>query len=177
MKDIDKLLSAYNKLEQEFMKQKEELEKLKSEQQMGKIWKPIKVGDVYYYIDRYSGVGCAKIDDIHDLEIADYDIKCGNCYLTREQAEFEANREKYTRLFRQCVEQHSEPLDWKKLKQEKWYIYYDYVNDIIRFEYYETSKDLFTIYASSEKVLREAIQFIGEDNFKKYILEVEDVKD
>lgn len=34
-------------------------------------------------------------------------------------------------------------------------------------------KDAFQIYASSKQILQDAIEFVGEENFKKYILEVE----
>lgn len=161
----------------ELMKKGEEIiAKYKSKEQengkmpKGEIWKPAK--DEEYWsvgIDGFVFLG------VNSGTQVDKDcILFGNAYSTQEKAEFEANREKYTRLFRQYVEQHSEPLDWEDDYQEKWYVYLSGDKKDICFDYNTLCPDAFQIYASSKEVLQEAIEFVGESNFKKYALEVED---
>ena len=87
--------------------------------------------------------------------------------------EFEAQREKYTRLFRQYVEQHSELLDWGNREQSKYSLYYEHYDKQIQYWNNTTCQHVGSIYASSTQVLQEAIEFVGEDNVKKYILECE----
>ena len=135
----------------------------------GKIWKP-EESEEYYYLN-----GCGYTRDIYtESEIDLIEVANGNCYSTKEKAEFEANREKYTRLFRQYVEQHSEPLDWKDDEQEKYSVYYNYSIKKLEFGYYYSYRDVSTIFASSIEVLKEAIDYVGEDNIKKYILEIKE---
>lgn len=91
--------------------------------------------------------------------------------------EFEIQREKFTRLFRQYIKQNDhycDILDFLDYSEPKYFIYYNGATEEIEIgEDYEEKK-AFQVYASNEKVLREAIDFIGEENIKKYILEIED---
>lgn len=161
-------------LEQQIAELKEELKKPDGKIPVGKIWKP-KRDERYYY--NYHGTeiewhnnDCCKIDN--QL------IDSGNCYPTREKAEFEAQREKYTRLFRRYVEQHSEPLDWNNQYQSKYCIVYNHKGQNMEYlEWGVVSEFLLGgTYASNKEVLQDAIDFVGEDNVKKYILEIEESK-
>jgi len=145
-----------------------ELQKQINEMKREKIWKPLR-GETYFYVDND---GTIEEDDNNELRIDLDKMNVGNCYQTEEKAEFEANREKYTRLFRQYVEQHTEPLDWKNINQDK-YSVYSSVGEGFYISPVATIKNAFQIYASSDEILRNAIEFVGEENFKKYILEVE----
>ena len=161
-------------LEKRVCELKEELEDLKEKEvKKGKIWKP-KCNEKYwaYCYDlqdvAFDEYGTAL--DEEDGKKEDDLIDRGLVYPTEKKAEFEANREKYTRLFRQYVEQHSEPLDWENDDQEKLCVCYNYKTQEILYQKDYRLKTAFTIYASSKEVLQEAIDFVGEDNFKKYIL-------
>ena len=90
---------------------------IKTETPKSEIWKP-KKGDIFWYIDSVGKVFSGEC-------FSDLELVAGNMFPTEKKAEFEAQREKYTRLFRQYVEQHSEPLDWKDCDKEKWYVYYN----------------------------------------------------
>ena len=155
-------------LEKQLIELKEELGKKDGKMSIGEIWKP-KKNEEYYFDCIYGTTGsyCNELSYV-DTEL----MQVGNCYPTREKAEFEAKREKYTRLFRQYVEQHSEPLDWNNYNKRKYCVYYDH--ECQKMGYWEDYKCscLSVIYASSKEVLQEAVDFVGEDNVKKYILEI-----
>lgn len=137
---------------------------IKTEKPKGEIWKP-KVGKIYYYIDYAGNVFSGEC-------YSNVELVAGNMYPTEEKAQFEANREKYTRLFRQYVEQHSEPLNWKDCDKEKWCVSYNHIWDRLL---YQKDYDIqgMDIYGSSEEVMREAVEFVGVENMKKYVLGVE----
>lgn len=145
-----------------------ELEKCENEQVLS-VWKP-KENEKFYYILCDGGIYGDKFDsaNLQNSEI----VHIGNYYKTEEEAEFEAQREKFTRLFRKYVKEHSEPLDWENFEQEKWYCAYNYLFSRIEYHSVYSYQHTFQIYASSKEILQDAIKFIGEDNFKKYILEV-----
>lgn len=157
-----------SELEKQLVELKGELEKEDSKMPVGEIWKPEENEE--YYFNYFDG-----LTDYYRNEFDNEDtmlMQIGNCYHTREKAEFEANREKYTRLFRQYVEQHSEPLDWKNSNEKKYTLYYEYIGKKIKYDNFSVCRYFSTIYASSEEVLKEAVDFVGEENVKKYILEI-----
>lgn len=163
------LENKISELEKQIIELKDELEKENSKIPVGEIWKP-KTGEKYYYTICDGTTDMTTVHYICDFNTQLMNI--GNCYPTEEKAEFEANREKYTRLFRQYVEQHSEPLDWNNYEQFKFCIYYDNENQRILCWESCVFSVLSSIYASSKEVLQDAVDFIGEENVKKYILEV-----
>ena len=137
------------------------------EKTKGAIWKP-KEWEQFWYIGANSGVNTLEFHD----EYVDL-VECGNAFNSKEKAEFEANREKYTRLFRQYVEQHSEPLDWSDGSFNKWCVYYDWQVDTIGYDNVCCMKGM-GVCGSSAEVMREAVEFVGEEYVKRYILSVEE---
>ena len=127
------------------------------------IWEP-KKGDTYWYIDYAGKVFSGEC-------FGNLELVSGNMYPTEEKAQFEANREKYTRLFRQYVEQHSEPLDWSDDNQAKWCVDYDHSRGKICFDNIEEWQGM-EVYGSSKEVMQEAVDFVGEENMIKYVLGV-----
>lgn len=165
----EELQNKISELEETLWHLQEELEDMEEkEAEKGKIWKP-KENEKFYAITRLG-----KVVEIDDQYLLDLYTSIGNCYPTKEKAEFEANREKYTRLFRQYVEQHSEPLDWDDEEQNKCFCAYDYNCGNIEYRYNCTAKAAFAIYASSKEVLQEAIDFIGKKNFLEFVMEVKE---
>lgn len=166
----EELQNKISELEKMLCELQDELEDMEEkEAQKGKIWKP-EYREEYWYIN-FDGKIYKEANNEVNVDRAI--INLGNCYPTKEKAEFEANREKYTRLFRQYVEQHSEPLDWEDEEQRKYYCYYSLITGEIFYDFGLINQNTFQIYASSEEVLKEAIDFIGEDNFKRFILQLE----
>ena len=157
------------KIEQ-LQKQLDELKKVKVEETKKK-WIPAE-NELYYFVE--SNLDIYNADNTNRSFFDIPRIEIGNCFETKEQAQFIADKIKYTLMFKNYVEEHSEPIDWNDREQKKWCIYYDYVANEITFCYAEHFKNQGTIYASSEEILKNAIEYVGEDNVKKYILEVED---
>jgi hypothetical protein len=171
------LNNKISELEKQIAELKEQLKKKPDDKMpVGERWKP-KENEKYYYIDYgYSDDTLGNDIDVSDNTFDEVDnrlVESGNCYPTREKAEFEAQREKYTRLFRQYVEQHSESFNWNNKNQAKYSLYYDHDCKQILISQALTFQQMGSIYASSVEVLKEAIDFVGEDNVKKYILECE----
>lgn len=133
----------------------------------GEIWKP-KNGDAFCYIDD-KGSPC------YDECLCDCDseiVKQGNYYKTIDEARFMSNVQKYTNLFRKYVEEHSEPLNWRDTSMKKYFLAWNY-KDKDFFMYLDTCmKAQGIVYASSIDILKDAIEFVGEDNVKKYVLGV-----
>lgn len=159
MNELEKLKQQL----EEISKRIAELEKPKKE-----IWMP-EVGEDFWYITDTGSVADACYDkDAFDDEVCDW----GNFFKTEAEAEYQANVQKYTNLFRKYVEEHSEPLDWGCDDQDKFYSYYDYRNCKIYFDCVCRYKRQGTIYASSKEVLEDAISFVGKENVIKYVLGV-----
>ena len=137
---------------------------LKEETPKGEIWKP-EEGEACWTVGKYGNV----FKEYGNTLL----IENGNCYPTEKKAQFEAQREKYTRLFRQYVEQHSEPLDWSDVRQEKWYVFYDWELKRICFNYICGEQGM-EVYGSSEEVMQDAIDFVGRENYLRYVLGVQD---
>lgn len=64
--------------------------------------------------------------------------------------------------------------DWKDNDILKYYAYYDYDSNIVDIDGGIYFKFQGTIYSKSKEKIENFIEEIGEDNFKKYILEVEE---
>lgn len=156
------------KIEQ-LQKQLDELKNVKVEETKTK-WKP-KIEEEFYYINEIIEV----VNDCNDnFNIDKKHIEIGNCFKTKEEAQFVADKIKYTLMFKHYVEEHSEPIDWENAKQEKWCICYNYVANDIQFDCDFKHKSQGTVYASSEQILKDAIEYVGEDNVIKYVLGVEE---
>lgn len=78
----------------------------------------------------------------------------------------------YTARYKNYIEEHSEPIDWGNKNQLKYSTYYDLDGKEIRFEDTYSFINQGSIYASSEQIIKDAINEIGEDNFKKYVLRI-----
>lgn len=159
-------------LQQKIVDMEKQLAELKKELEKKDkgIWKP-EVGEVYYSIDEKceeyvkNNYGACRDEKI---------FECGNYFKTKEEAERMANYLKYTNLLRKYVEEHSEPLDWNNSNQKKYFSYYEYQTKRINTEWCHSARGQGAIYASSKEVLKEAIDFVGEENIKKYIFGIEE---
>lgn len=157
-------------LQQKIVDMEKQLAELKKELEKKDkgIWKPA-TGEKYYYLSTYGVVN-------HELNTTDTDyakVEFGNYYKTKEEAEKMATYLKYTNLLRKYVEEHSEPIDWGN-DEPKYSIWYDTDRNIFHTEGDDCYPQQGTIYASSEEVLKEAIDFVGEENIKKYIFGIEE---
>lgn len=154
---------------EELQKQIDDLKNIKIEGKQKK-WKPA-LGEIYYNIGYDGSVDKFAFDDTS----FDNDcVKLGNCFATREEAQFVADKIKYTQMFKGYIEEHSTTLDWRDSEPNKCYIYYDYEDNAIGYDNEYNWRTQGTIYASSEQILQDAVAYVGEDNVKKYVLGVEE---
>lgn len=132
-----------------------------------KVWKPEKN---YWLIDNSGVCNFNYNDDSTDKFL--YNI--GNCFKTKEEAEFAVEKLKVITEFKRfALENNKCELDWNDEFQEKYSIYYNVKKRKIDIEYWCIYKEN-TIYFSSKEIAERAIKAIGEDRLKKYYFEVED---
>lgn len=146
----------------------------KANKPKNKAWKP-EIGERYCYIrcdtwDMINRYNCN--DDSFDKNC----YKIGNCFRTKEEAEFALEKQKViTELKRFALENNEYELDWNDNEKSKYFIVYNHLRNEIRIEslcYMKYGGN--NIYFSSMEVARKAIETIGEDRLKKYYLEVND---
>lgn len=130
----------------------------KANKPQSKLWKP-KTNETYYSIH------CDG--DIHeftnwDKDSTDKTFAIGNCFRTREEAEFAVERLKVIQELREFAESNPmSPYD------SKWCLYYNTEKDIVSFCYnYHTLYS--DIYFTSKKNALKAIETVGADRIKKY---------
>lgn len=154
-----------DKIIKELQEKLAEAEKIK----VDKCWKPKYNEEVWYL--------CSDGSVVNGLfyAISKMDNWCcltGNCFKTKEEAEEHKKQIEYTARYKNYIEEHSEPLDWNSEEQKKYYVLWQ-LDYGITVDYTWVNKFQGVIYASSEQIIEDAIKEIGDDNFKKYVLEVE----
>lgn len=125
-------------------------------------------GEMYWYIDEfgmiYHVIECfSKTDNYH--------YNTGNYFQTKKQAE---EYSKKMLLQQQYKDWCAFDCDWKDAGQPKWFVYYSIDNKTIVFDNHYCLRALGVVYAESEECIQEFIDQIGEEDFKKYIFEVEE---
>ena len=147
----------------------DELEKLKAAKiaDSGKRWKPNQSLE-YWLVCNGDVAVCNYRNTTFDI----WNYLTGNCFKTEEEAEEHRKQIEYTARYKNYIEEHSEPLDWKSRNQQKYDACYNTNDEEICIESSAYACCQGTIYASSEQIIKDAIKEIGEDNFKKYVLGV-----
>ena len=126
------------------------------------VW-DLKVGNKYYFIDDTLYV----IESTWVNETIDINRRnVGNCFLTREEAEFEVERRKVEVIFLKYGRREF------LCNRDNWLL--SYYGDINKFDIdsYSSLASQGTIYFDTKKLLVQAIKETGEDNIKKYIFGV-----
>ena len=123
--------------------------------------------DMYYYIDCYGEIDSTFYDCEEDVDI----IKCGNAFLTREEAEHEIERRKCEAILLKYG-----TMDMMSLgdKTKKYYIMYNYNSDKIEIciHYYLGLQG--TINFKTEELAQKAIDEVTEERLKKYVFNVKE---
>lgn len=128
------------------------------------VW-DLKVGDTYYYISDYGQV-CKNTWAGFECEIFRRNI--GNCFLTKEVAEFEVMRRKVEATLLKYGRRGF------KYSEDNYYIYYEHDESSIEIGCYESFQDQGVIYFDTKELCQKAIIAAGEENIKKYIFGVKD---
>ena len=142
----------------------------KANKSKSKAWKPEE--EKQYYCIEAGG----KIKNFKYISAFDkFNYTMGNCFKTREEAEFALERLKVIAEMKHYIAEHDDvELDWNSCEQEKYYILYYYDTDSIDIDYFRQTQFVDnSLYASSEEILENMIKEIGEDRIKKYYFGVE----
>ena len=138
-----------------------------------KVWKPIN-GERYYLIHHgiIGGIDCFERTEGKYDERA-YSV--GNCFKTKEEAEFTLERLKVIAEMKRYIAEHdSIELDWSNGTQQKCILTYDHALKLISVDSFSLVQEIETsLYASSRKIMKSMINEIGEDRIKKYYFGVE----
>lgn len=137
-----------------------------------KNWKPDKYINPCYYNIEFLQVPLVVITEWWDTKKDNCNWEIGNCFKTEEEAESAIEKQKViTELKRFALENNEEEIDWNNEKQDKFFIYYNYLGSrlsIGKVNYVRQNN----IYFTSEEIAKDAIKSIGEEGLKKYYLEV-----
>ena len=125
--------------------------------------------ETYYFISD-KGAICCKCASGAVNEIR---YRFGNYFQTKEEAEFAIKKQCiYQQLADYALEHNIKTIDWKNPCQQKWLIRYDSDYEIIKYCWTVDALYMNQIYFTSEKIARDAVEEIGEDNIKKYLFGV-----
>lgn len=136
-----------------------------------KRWRAEK-GGKYYFLDSSCSV-VYMVDYYIEFDRKRYEV--GNYFKTKEEAEFRRQQLLYLQQYKDYLgDDLVTEEDWKDNDILKYYAYYDYDSNIVDIDGGIYFKFQGTIYSKSKEKIEKFIKEFGEDNFKKYILEVED---
>ena len=129
------------------------------------VW-DLKIGDRYWFLDSYGTVR----DCVLGNGVIDNGRRAiGNCFLTREEAEFEVERRKIEAILLKYGKREF------KYDKRNYCFFYDHEDKLIRKTIVNVCQSQGIIYFDTEKLCQKAIDEAGKDNIKKYIFGV-DVK-
>ena len=134
-----------------------------------KVWKPNE-GNNYYCISYYGQVN----DSVYIPTVDSEQYKLGNCFKTKEEAEFALEKQKLiTEIKRYIAENDSDKLDFNNPIQPKYYLTYNYMtkefSTVNSTAYMIWNNICFSTYFDWKKMIRN----IGEYRIKKYLFKVE----
>ena len=134
-----------------------------------KAWKP-KDYEPFWAISRHGTISQIRFLT-ENCDEADYAI--GNCFKTKEEAEFAIERFKIRAELQRYADEHNEPIDWCNDRQRKHGIHCDYTAKKLYVYFHTTCREPFQIYFSSQEIAEAAIKAVGEERIKKYLFGVE----
>lgn len=153
---MDELKALYDE------KVKQEVEEV---EEKPKRWRAER-GEMYWYVNEIGMIfrvtECSTRSD-------DYFYNSGNYFQTKEQAE---EYEKKLILQQEYKDWCRFDCDWNDDYQPKVFVYYDFISKDIYCENNYRDKRQGVTYAESEERIKKFIDKVGEEDFKKYILEV-----
>lgn len=132
--------------------------------------KGFEIGERYCFVSYCGEIGFSTWEncevDIHRLK---------HCYAskTEEECIFKKEKQEVLAELREFAEENNtEEIDWKIFSQQKWFILYEFGNEIIGYSYTISWKRINEIYFTSEQLAQQAVAKVGEDRIKKYLFGV-----
>ena len=141
----------------------------KSKEKKKGRWKPEK-GDKYCYM---GGLDKIYWNFWANSVVDNYLYSINNMFKTEKEAEEHRKKLIYQQQYRDYALEHNEEIDWENCKQDKYKAFYDHLDKKIRIEANQNWMSQ-AVYFTNEQDIWDFIKLIREDNFKKYILEVEE---
>ena len=145
----------------------------KANKPKNKVWKPEK-DETYYYSYSDGNIEEATWDN---LNVDENRYAIGNCFKTKEEAEFALERQKViTELKRFALEHNEKEIDWSNDDEQKKYcLYFNHERNRIMINNFYVSQFLSEqIYFTSDTIAQQAIKEIGEERLEKYYFEVKE---
>lgn len=162
--------------EEQIKELKEQIAKLEAKMKESKEtkvsrWKP-ENDNIYWHITTGGNFRCWEWEND---DIDEFRYLTQNCFKTEEEAEEHKKEIETYFKFKNYVEKHSEPLNWNDDSQTKFFIYFNYNAQSVRFSDSYFCRKQGTIYASSEQILKDAIDYIGgEEVAKRYLFGIKE---
>lgn len=140
----------------------------KANNSKSKVWKPVN-DETYYYIDEV-GIGETKWSDSFYQDTFLYEI--GNLFRTEDEAEEEIQRRKICKQWENLSIESGEADNPWNGENQHWVCYYSSYYDKVKTDCITSAKEA-NIYFTTHESLLNAIEAIGEENVRKYILRVD----
>lgn len=149
-----------------------------SEEQVKEIEKPkykrwrAEMDNNYYYLDDFGDVQCGEDQKV---DIDDFRYNIGNYGKTEGELEEYKKKLLYQQQYKDFLGSDLVTNDdWKDTDKAKYCVRYGLQDDLITILSSYFYKIQGAIYSNSKEKIEKFIKKIGEDNFKKYILEVKE---
>lgn len=132
-----------------------------------KTWKP-KRGEYYYMIHHSGGTRCVKN---YEDNFSSHCFEINNCFKTEAEAKFEEERRKYLAWYKRLsIEAGENENEWDG-ENRHYYANVMFDDGHIFIDDEDTYKSESTYFPTKE-ACQNAIDIIGKDNFRKYVLKI-----
>lgn len=135
------------------------------EEKENKRWRA-EDGHTYWFVES-NGTPSWLYECNKDRDNFRYDTH--NYFQTEDEAQKYAKVLEVERQLMKFADEHNDVIDWTNINQEKYYLCYSYSDHRVIIADRHWTKDSRTIYFSSEKIAKQAIDEIGTDKIKEYL--------
>lgn len=166
---MKEILDKISELEQQLTALRAEVKEKEKKDKQDKRWRANRYENYWYVTD--CGIAITE-EDIRTANSAtdNYRYDTHNYFQTEEEAQEYARVLETERQLKRFADEHNDKIDWEDFKQDKWYLYYSYRDLKISAAVAMYTKEARVIYFSSEEIARQAIDEIGEEKIKEYLI-------
>jgi hypothetical protein len=127
-------------------------------------WDRAKIGEYYCAIDGIEVNTTFENRNIVDLKC----YETANYFSSKELAERVKFEQDLFRKLRRFADENNEPIDWKCAGSNKFEIFYDYANSMLKFNALYRHRSQGVVYFSSDDIALKAIQAFKDDLLRYY---------